>query len=100
MDGAITALGILTMLLGGYGLFFAATKRKALAHPITRFLFSLHGSEPERGYTALSSGALLALGTYFVLTSMQTELPRWPSFVAVVTFAVLQIAAHFQRSDV
>jgi hypothetical protein len=100
MDGAIIALGILTILLGAYGLYFAATKRKALANPLTRFRFSLHGSEPERGYTALSSGALVALGAYMVLSSIPAELPRWPSFVAVVMFGVLQISAHFQRSDV
>lgn len=100
MDRFFVALGVVTILLGAYGIFFAATRRKALGNPVTRFLFSVHGREPERAFTALSSGALIALGAYLLLSDMRPELPRWPSFVAALTFFALHVSAHLQRTDV
>ena len=100
MDGFEIALGVAATLLGAYGLYFAATKRESLGNPITRFLFSIKGREPERAYTALSSGALVAFGAYVFLSGMRPALPWWPSLVAIATFAALQISARLSRSDV
>lgn len=97
MDGFGIALGIILVLLGLSGLYFAASGRLAALNPVTRFLFAVRGTQPSRPYTALSSGALVAFGAYCILSSVRPGLPLWPSVVALLTVFALLLAAHTSR---
>lgn len=99
MDGFGTAVGMILVLPGLYGLYFAASGRPVSRNSVTRFLFALRGAEPSRRYTALASGALVALGAYCILSGIRPGLPLWPSLVVLAAVLALQLAAHFLRHD-
>lgn len=97
MEGLKFALGVIVALVGVYGLYIAATGRLVLQNPVTRFLFAVSDAEPSRPHTALSSGALVAFGVYWVLSSAYPGLPLWAPVVAMLVVCALLLAAHLQR---
>ena len=101
MDSFIISLGVVVLLAGVYGASQAVARRPVQRNAFTRFLFGVRsGREPTRAFVALSSGALITLGAYFLLAGIRPGLPLWPSLIAILTFVALQIAAHLQRDDV
>ena len=101
MDSFIISLGVAVLLAGVYGAWQAITSTPVPRNALTRFLFGAQlDREPTRAFVALSSGALITLGAYFLLAGIRPGLPLWPSLIPILTFAALQIAAHLQRQDV
>jgi len=76
MDNFIISLGVAVLLAGVYGAWQAIAKSPVQRNAFTRFLFGLRPDrEPTRAFVALSSGALITLGAYFLLAGFRPGLP-------------------------
>lgn len=100
MDALLVGAGTVLMLLGVFGVFFAASGKAALSGPATRFFFAIRGNtEPSRAYIVLSSSVLVGLGVYMLSAVLFPGLPGWLSVGTLLSVFVLQLAANYKQHD-